>query len=208
MVKNSGAEWMRRCACAFALTESRRAIGVLHENSTANARVIETAQEAGGERSYTVGVYEFSVAGRRFWGQTGNFEEVGDSVSVVYNPANPELNHGIGEPSGFGIRDVKAALAVLFSCYTIRLAIRRIWEMQATLPSGNQTGTRASLLRMKPRELGGAILVALVLYWLAGWIGVVLAAFVIASYFSVPLEQRERDKHKPDSFYDTPYGEG
>jgi hypothetical protein len=195
---------------AFVFTEARRAVGVLHENSTTNARVIETADEKGEERSYTLGVYEFTVAGRRFWGRTGNFEEVGDSVSVVYNPANPELNHGMGESSGFGSMALMVALAGLLTCYCIRLFLPRISESPSPSPPDKPTGTRAraTRLRMKPKEVGALILVALVLYWLAGWIGVLLAAFVIASYFSVPLEQRERDKHKPDSFYDTPYGEG
>ena len=70
-----------------------------------------------------------------------------------------------------------------------------------------QSGVMARF-RMEPRELGGAIFIAIVLYWVAGWLGILLAAIAIVSYFSVPLEKRERDKHKPDSFYDTPYGEG
>ena len=38
------------------------------------------------------GIYRFQLNGKTYYGRTDNHDEVGDSLLVRYNPANPEQN--------------------------------------------------------------------------------------------------------------------
>jgi hypothetical protein len=103
-------EWLKRLlrlsfgviVAAFLVTEGLHVIGAMMAKAKTIARVVDVDEETN-EPDYGpiqvrhVGVYEFTVGGKKFHGRSLDYDEVGDNVPVLYNPKNPSENRAEGD---------------------------------------------------------------------------------------------------------------
>jgi hypothetical protein len=105
--------------------------------ATATATVYDVDEEAvdsdtGPSGVRYTGVYRFLVNGKTYYGQTDNYTDVGDTLAVRYNPANPDENRDSAE--GFRQGETMSIFGTVIIFGALYFWLKWILQSEKTLP--------------------------------------------------------------------------
>jgi hypothetical protein len=121
-------------AAVLLLTEGIHVIKIMGAKAMTDGRVVDIDYESvesdyRGSGDVRIGIYEFTVRGKKFYGHARNYDEVGQTVPVLYNLQNPSENRARGESERVGTFLVLLLVGGYFSCWAITSACRNLLNL-------------------------------------------------------------------------------
>jgi hypothetical protein len=126
---------------AFLTLQGIQVIGIMGAKARADGRVVDIDYESYDSDLYgsgeaAVGIYEFRVHGQKFYGRSRHYDEIGDTVSVVYNPQKPSENRAEVDLESVTNYIVMLLFGGYFSYWAITSGCRNLLKLLQETTSG------------------------------------------------------------------------